>query len=63
MTPPMTALRNRVHRALLVLEADGATPTQQHVSDFRAAWDALKAAIGTDVPIPRNTVHSRNTVH
>jgi hypothetical protein len=57
----MSALRNRVHRALLVLEADGSNPTQQHVADFRAAWNALVA--GTDFPIPCNTVHSRNTVH
>jgi hypothetical protein len=53
----MTELRNRVHQAMLVLEADGATPTQQYVADFRLAWNAFKAAMtGTSAPIP-NTVH------
>jgi hypothetical protein len=57
MTAQLQILRNRVHRAMLVLQADGPTPTQQHVADFRAAWDALKAAIGTNILILRNTVH------
>lgn len=35
-----------VEAAVAVLEADGATPTQAHVNDLRAAWDLLVTALG-----------------
>lgn len=33
-----------VEAAIAVLEADGATPTEAHVDDLRAAWDLLVTA-------------------
>jgi hypothetical protein len=57
MTAHLQTLRNRVHRALAVLENDGPRPTQQHVADFRLAWNALVAGAGGLNPYARNTVH------
>lgn len=55
-----------VEAKVAVLEADGASPTQQHVVDLRAAWDALVTALGTyggaDVlfDINTSTISTRN---
>jgi hypothetical protein len=35
-----------VEAAVAVLEADGASPTQAHVTSLRAAWDTLVTALG-----------------
>lgn len=48
-----------VEAAVAVLEGDGASPTEAHVTALRAAWDALVTALGTyggaDVLLDINT--------
>lgn len=39
--PHVIDRRNAVEDAAVALVADGASPTQQHVTDLRDAWDAL----------------------
>lgn len=53
-----------VEAAVVVLEADGASPTQAHVVALRAAWDAYVTAAGVyggaDVILDINTATVTN---
>lgn len=50
-----------VESAVATLEADGATPTQGHVTALRSAWNALVTALGVyggpDVLLDINTAN------